>query len=129
MRLASPDRSIAADCSASELRGRAVLIRTGWDRHWGTDAYWEPGPYLASSFIDLLIRVGATLVGVDFWNVDDTGDPSRPAHTRLLAEGILIVEHLCNLSALPRTGFRFSAVPPRIVRGASFPVRAFAEID
>ncbi|MGD0267129.1 MAG: cyclase family protein [Candidatus Methylomirabilota bacterium] len=126
---ASPDRSIAADCSASELRGRAVLIRTGWDRHWGTDAYWEPGPYLASSFIDLLIRVGATLVGVDFWNVDDTGDPSRPAHTRLLAEGILIVEHLCNLSALPRTGFRFSAVPLRIVRGASFPVRAFAEID
>jgi kynurenine formamidase len=46
-----------------------------------------------------------------------------------LAEGILIVEHLCNLSALPRTGFRFSAVPLRIVRGASFPVRAFAEID
>jgi arylformamidase len=126
---ASPDRAIAVDCSASKLRGRAVLIRTGWDRHWGTDAYWEPGPYLASSFVDLLIRAGATLVGVDFWNVDDTGDPSRPAHTRLLAEGILIVEHLCNLSVLPRTGFRFSAVPLRIVRGASFPVRAFAEID
>jgi kynurenine formamidase len=126
---ASPDRSIAVDCSAPELRGRAVLIRTGWDRRWGTDAYWEPGPYLASSFVHLLIRAGATLVGVDFWNVDDTGDPSRPAHTRLLAEGILIVEHLCNLSALPRTGFRFSAVPLRIVRGASFPVRAFAEID
>ena len=76
-----------------------------------------------------MIRAGATLVGVDFWNVDDTGEPGRPAHTRLLAEGILIVEHLCNLSALPRTGFRFSAVPLRIVRGASFPVRAFAEID
>ena len=126
---ASPDRSIAVDCSASELRGRAVLVRTGWDRHWGTDAYWKPGPYLASSFVDLLIRAGATLVGVDFWNVDDTGEPGRPAHTRLLAEGVLIVEHLCNLSALPRTGFRFSAVPLRIVRGASFPVRAFAEID
>jgi len=126
---ASTDRSIAVDCSASELRGRAVLIRTGWDRHWGTDAYWQPGPFLAAGSVDLLIHGGATLVGVDFWNVDDTGDPSRPAHTRLLAEGILIVEHLCNLSALPRTGFRFSAVPLRIVRGASFPVRAFAEID
>jgi arylformamidase len=126
---ASPDRSIAVDCSASELRGRAVLIRTGWDRQWGTDAYWKPGPFLAAGSVDLLIHGGATLVGVDFWNVDDTGDPSRPAHTRLLAEGILIVEHLCNLSALPRTGFRFSAVPLRIVRGASFPVRAFAEID
>jgi kynurenine formamidase len=83
----SSDRSIALDCRTSDLCGRAVLVRTGWDRRWGTDAYWEPGPYLASSFIDLLIRVGATLVGVDFWNVDDTGDPSRPAHTRLLGEG------------------------------------------
>jgi len=126
---ASPDRSIAVDCSASELRGRAVLVRTGWDRHWGTDAYWKPGPFLTAGSVDLLIHGGATLLGVDFWNVDDTGDPSRPAHTRLLAEGILIVEHLCNLSALPRTGFRFSAVPLRIVRGASFPVRAFAQID
>jgi len=124
----SSDRSINLDCSASELRGRAVLVRTGWDRRWGTDAYWETGPYLAPSFVDLLIRAQATLVGVDFWNVDNTIDPSRPAHTRLLAEEILIVEHLCNLSALPRTGFRFSAVPLRIVRGASFPVRAFAEM-
>jgi kynurenine formamidase len=124
----SSDRSISLDCSASELRGRAVLIRTGWDRRWGTDTYWEPGPYLALPFVDLLIQAQATLVGVDFWNVDNTKDPSRPVHTRLLAEGILIVEHLCNLSALPRTDFRFSAIPLRIVRGASFPVRAFAEL-
>ena len=123
-----PDRSIALDCRPSEIRGRAVLVRTGWDRRWGTDAYWDPGPFLAASSVELLIRAGATLVGVDFWNVDNTEDPSRPAHTRLLAEDILIVEHLCNLSALPRTGFRFSAVPLRIVRGASFPVRAFAEM-
>ena len=125
---ASADRSIAHECSASELRGRAVLVRTGWDRRWGTGAYWEPGPFLADSFVDLLIRAGAILVGVDFWNVDNTEDPRRPAHTRLLAEGILIVEHLRDLSALPRTGFRFSAIPLRIVRGASFPVRAFAEL-
>ena len=120
--------AITLDCPASDLSGRAVLIRTGWDRRWGTDAYWEPGPYLAASTVDLLIQARAVLVGVDFWNVDNTQDPSRPAHTRLLAEEILIVEHLCNLSALPRTGFRFSAVPLRILRGASFPVRAFAEV-
>ena len=126
---ASADRSISHDCDLSELSGRAVLFRTGWDRRWGTDRYWEPGPFLGGELIDLLIRAKAALVGVDFWNVDNTEDPSRPAHTRLLAEGILIVEHLCNLSALPRTGFRFYAVPPRIVGGASFPIRAFAEIE
>ena len=39
-----------------------------------------------------------------------------------------VVEHLADLDRLPLDGFRFTAVPPRIVKGASFPVRAFAEI-
>jgi kynurenine formamidase len=119
---------ISLYCPEADLRGRAVLIRTGWDRRWGTGSYWSPGPFLAGPAIDLLVRAGAALAGVDFWNIDDTTDPSRPAHTRLLAAGILIVEHLANLAPLPRTGFRFFAVPPPIVRGASFPVRAFAEL-
>lgn len=124
----SAERAISPKMGEDELEGRAVLVGTGWDARWGTERYWEPGPCLARDFVDLLLRSGARLVGVDFWNVDDPDDASRPAHTRLLAEGILIVEHLANLSALPRTGFRFHAVPPRIVQGASFPVRAFAEI-
>lgn len=124
----SSSRSINLKADPSELDDRAVLIRTGWDKKWGTEGYWEPGPFLSEKSIDLLIRSRVKLVGVDFWNVDDTTDPARPAHTRLLAADILIVEHLCNLSALPRTGFRFYAVPLRIVCGASFPVRAFAEI-
>ena len=114
--------------SPEEVRGRAVLIRTGWDRHWGTDGYFTGDPWLSEATLDVLIDGGATLLGVDFNNVDDTNDPVRPAHTRLLAAGIPIVEHLRGLEALPREGFRFFAVPPAIVRGASFPVRAFAEL-
>jgi arylformamidase len=125
----SLNRSITLKNDPSELRGRAVLIRTRWDERWGTESYWDPGPYLAKESIDLLICSKVLLVGVDFWNVDDTMDPGRPVHTRLLTSNILIVEHLCNLSVLPRTGFRFYAVPLRIVKGASFPVRAFAEIE
>lgn len=116
------------DLELGDVRGRAVLVRTGWDRRWGTEAYWEPDPYLSPATLDALIQGGAALVGVDFNNVDDTTDPERPAHTRLLGAGIPIVEHLTNLEALPAGGFRFFAVPPRIVRGASFPVRAFAEL-
>jgi len=121
-------RAVDVVCADSDMEGKAVLIRTGWDSRWGTKSYWEPGPFLSHALIDRLVRVRPRLVGVDFWNVDDTGDPVRPAHTRLLAGGVLIVEHLTNLAALPREGFRFYAVPLRIVRGASFPVRAFAEI-
>jgi arylformamidase len=111
-----------------DVRGRALLVRTGWDRRWSTKDYWDPGPFFSEAGVQALVRSGAVLIGVDFANVDDTGDPSRPAHTILLAAGVIIVEHLTGLDALPRGGFTFSAVPPRIVRGASFPVRAFAEV-
>jgi kynurenine formamidase len=125
----SSNRSVTLQADTSELDERAALIRTGWDKKWGTEGYWEPGPFLSEKSIDLLIRSRVKLVGVDFWNVDDTMDPTRPAHTRLLASDVLIVEHLCNLSILPLTDFKFYAVPLRIVHGASFPVRAFAEME
>ena len=112
-----------------EIRGRAVLLRTGWDERWPGDSYWEPDPFLSPGAIDALLAGPAALVGVDFSNVDDTTDPTRPAHTRLLEAGVLIVERLTGLGQLPRQGFRFWAVPPRVVRGASFPVRAFAELE
>jgi kynurenine formamidase len=121
-------RAAHVDAAGDDLRGHAVLVRTGWDLHWGTDAYWQPPPFLASSSVDLLLDGGAALVGIDSWNVDDVRDPSRPAHTRLLAAGVPIVENLCGLGALPRLGFRFSAPALAVVGGASFPVRAYAEL-
>jgi arylformamidase len=121
-------RAVGLDPAGADLAGRAVLVRTGWDERWGTPEYWQPGPFLSGAALDLLVASGPALVGVDFWNVDDTADPARPAHTRLLDAGILVVEHLCGLGGLPRDGFRFSAVPLRIVGGASFPVRAYAEL-
>ena len=121
-------RPIDLGQGVEEVGGRALLVRTGWDRRWGTEGYWEPGPFFSEAGAEQLVRNGVFLVGVDFANVDDTADPARPAHTLLLGDGILIVEHLTGLAALPKSGFTFSAVPPRIVRGASFPVRAFAEV-
>ncbi|HET7235407.1 MAG TPA: cyclase family protein, partial [Actinomycetota bacterium] len=108
--------------------GRAVLIRTGWDARWGTDGYWTEGPFLTSDAVDRLLGGGATLVGVDFANVDDLGDLSRPAHTVLLGADVPIVENLRGLGPMPSEGFTFSAVPLAIRHGASAPVRAFAEI-
>jgi arylformamidase len=122
-------RAVNLVCRPEELSGKAVLVRTGWDERWGGERYWEPGPYLSAPALDLLVAAKPALVGVDFWNVDNTEDLSRPAHTRLLAAGILIVENMANLGALPPAGFRFYAAPLRIVRGASFPVRAFAEMS
>lgn len=118
---------VSLDLEPDEVAGRAVLVRTGRDRLWPEDPYWSNGPFLGEDAVDLLLEGGAALVGVDFANVDDVGDPARPAHTRLLEAGILIVENLRALGPLPRDGYRFSAAPLAVVGGASFPVRAFAE--
>ncbi|HUG88738.1 MAG TPA: cyclase family protein [Actinomycetota bacterium] len=116
------------EIEAGDLEGRAVLVRTGRDELWPSDEYWSRGPYLSERAIGALLGEGAALVGVDFGNVDDIEDPSRPAHTRLLEAGVLIVENLRGLGPLPREDFRFTAAPVAVVGAASFPVRAFAEI-
>jgi kynurenine formamidase len=109
------------------LGGLAVLVHTGWDRHFGTAKYGPGGhPYLTLDAVDLLVNRDAALVGIDSVNIDDTSTGERPAHTGLLAAGIPIVEHLTGLGALPPAGFRFHAAPPRIAGMVSFPVRAYA---
>ena len=111
-----------------DLKGKAVLIHTGWDRHWRTDAYFEDHPFVAEQAAEYLVEAGATLVGIDSHNIDDTRGKARPVHTILLGAGIAIVEHMRGLDALPDQGFRFSAAPPKITGFGTFPVRAFAEI-
>ena len=124
------DRGIGESYFAGKgLRGRAVLVRTGWDAHWRTPRYGEGHPFLTRGAAELLVREGAALVGIDSLNIDDAADGARPAHTLLLGAGIPIVEHLRGLGDLPATGFLFSAVPAPVRGMGSFPVRAFAVIS
>lgn len=111
-----------------DLLGKAVLIHTGWDQHWRTDAYFEDHPFVTEQAARYLVEAGATLVGIDSHNIDDTRGKARPVHTVLLGAGIAIVEHMRGLEALPDHGFRFSAAPPKITGFGTFPVRAFAEV-
>jgi arylformamidase len=118
----------AHDIAGLEVRGKAVLFHTGWDQHWRTDAYFAEHPFLTAAAARLLVQGGARLVGIDSHNIDDTRGRSRPVHTVLLGAGVLIVEHLTNLAAVPDEGFRFSAVPPKLAGVGTFPVRAFAQL-
>lgn len=110
------------------FKDKAVLIHTGWDKHWGTDHYFGAHPFLTRDAADYLKDNGAALVGIDSFNIDDTQDGSRPVHTILLGANIPIIEHLTNLSHLPDIGFKLFAAPPKIVGLGSFPVRVFAII-
>lgn len=113
-----------------DVSGRAVLLATGWDRHWGTEHYGDSAhPYLDGAAAEALVEGGATVVGIDSVNIDDTTVRSRPAHTALLEAGVPIVEHLTGLDALVGRSFRFHAVPAPVRGMGTFPVRAFAELD
>jgi kynurenine formamidase len=123
-------RALGAELFAGhELAGRAVLVDTGWSRHFGTPAYGQGHPHLTRAAAELLVRAGPRLVGIDSLNIDDISTGERPVHSLLLERDIRIVEHLTDLDRLPDQGFRFFAVPPRVRGLGSFPVRAFALLE
>jgi len=114
---------------ALDIRGKAVLVHTRWDRHWRTDQYFEGHPFLTADAARYLVERGVTLVGIDSLNIDDTADGRRPVHSTLLAHDIPIVEHLCGLDQLPDAGFKFFATPVKVKAFGTFPVRAFGIVN
>ena len=111
------------------LAGKAVLVHTGWARHWRTDQYFEGHPFLTREAAQSLVDSGAAFVGIDTYNIDDITDGTRPAHTILLGRRIPICEHMCGLENLPDEGFRFHAAPVKVRAFGTFPVRAYAVLD
>ena len=116
----------AANLESLDVRGKAVLVHTGWDRHWRTERYGVDHPFLTADAAHWLVENGAALVGIDSNNIDDTRARARPVHSRLLAANIPICEHMTGLGSLPDEGFRFSATPPKVRGMGTFPVRAYA---
>jgi arylformamidase len=114
---------------AKDLRNKAVLIHTAWDRHWRTDQYFEGFPHLAADLARWLRDAGVALVGIDSHNIDCTDTGERPVHSTLLGADIPIVEHLCGLDAVPESGCQFFAVPVKVKGFGTFPVRAFAAME
>lgn len=124
------DRAItAAALEHLDVKAKAVLFHTAWQMRWRTEDYSNGRhPFLSADAAAFLANAGAALVGIDSYNIDDTADGRRPAHSILLAAGIPIVEHLCGLRELPIIGFRFFAVPAKVKSFGTFPVRAFAMV-
>jgi arylformamidase len=115
-----------------DVAARAVLFRTDHSRHFATPAYLEGHPHLAAETAEALVASGAACVGIDSLNIDAIEGPEglgRPVHTTLLRHDIPIIEHLTSLGTLPANGFRFTAVPPKIVGLGTFTVRAFATVS
>jgi kynurenine formamidase len=130
-RKAAAERGISVtELAGLDLSGKAVLFHTGWDLHWRAEKYFDgTHPFVAEETAEYLAHSGAALVGIDSYNIDNTKDGNRPAHSLLLRHGIPIVEHLCRLSELPDQNFKFFAVPVKVKGFGTFPVRAFGIVS
>lgn len=123
-------RAVNKQClEKHDVKGKAVLIHTGWDQHWRNDRYFRGHSYLTEDAADFLLHEGAILAGIDSLNIDDTDDLTRPVHSLLLGANIPIIEHMCNLQFVPDCGFKFYAIPVKVRRFGSFPVRAFCIVS
>jgi len=125
------EREIDAEIlSGFDVKDKAVLLHTGWDKHWRTEEYSSGNhPFLTEDGATYLAKNGAALVGIDSFNLDSTADGNRHAHSILLGHDIPIVEHLRGLTDLPDSNFKFFAVPVKVKRFGTFPVRAFGLVS
>jgi kynurenine formamidase len=129
VRIAEDVKAIGAEAFRGvDVKKKALLVNTGWDRHWRTDQYFENHPHLTELAARYLVDAGALVVGIDSFNIDSTSDGTRPVHSILLRQAIPIIEHMCNLSEVPEAGATLTAAPVAVKGMGTFPVRAFATV-
>lgn len=106
-----------------------LLLRTGWDAKWKTSAYLEGFPVLSAEAARWLARQNMKGVGVDAISVDVVDSEQLPVHHALLGSGMVIVENLKALAALPENGFTFCCLPLPLADADGSPARAVAILD
>jgi kynurenine formamidase len=130
-------RARLVDCREAEANGtigpaavpdddsvEMVVFRTGWEDEWGTDRMTEH-PALAPETARRCAERGYS-VGTDALSPDPTGgDGGVPAHRAILGAGLLVVENLSNLGAVPDR-FELLAFPLRVDADGA-PARVVAE--
>jgi kynurenine formamidase len=104
---------------------KKIVLSTGWASAWGRPEYFSDHPRISGKSAAFLVSCGVELVGVDSPSVDR---PPFPAHVELLGNGVVIVENLTNLGAIPDDEFDLTVLPLKLVGRDGSPVRAVATV-
>lgn len=105
-----------------------LLFNLGWDKHWGTDAYFGNYPCMATEVLNYIIAGNYKGIGVDTISIDPMNKLTR--HRKLFQDkDIVIVENLTNLHLCGGDLFSFSCFPLKILGCDGSPVRAVAWFD
>jgi arylformamidase len=101
-----------------------VLFDTGWDRHWGSERYYREWSWLSPALAERLAAVGLKGVGLDTPSLDLVG--GQAAHDICAPAGMINIENLANLAALPERGAHLMVLPLKLDGTEASPVRAAA---
>jgi len=106
-----------------------ALINTGWDKHWGTNKYFDHFPFLSDEAAKFLANYNLKGIGLDFPSIDRIDSTDYPNHNLVLGKGMIILENLTKLGQLIDREFQFAAFPLKVHEGDGSPVRALAFIE
>ncbi|MBK8911074.1 MAG: cyclase family protein [Chlorobi bacterium] len=109
----------------------AVLLCTGWSRHWHSPERYlappTPGYGLAAAQM-LAQQRGVVGLGIDTHGIDRGSDTTFSVNNYWLHGGRFHLENLTNLESLPAAGFMLFVGALNIAGGAGSPARVLAMV-
>ena len=106
-----------------------VLFCTGWDKKWGTPAYYENFPCLTADAAAYLAALPLKGVGEDSISLDPCDSTDFPNHITLMKAGFINTENLTGLDALLGRRFTFVTLPLKFENADGCSCRAIAMED
>ena len=106
--------------------GARVLLRTGWDRHYGKPFFFQDFPCLTLEAARDLAKAGVALLGMDTPSPSPIDDPDQGIHKTLLGAGMVLVEGLANLHRIRGKECDLIVLPPLFKGFSGSPCRAVA---
>ena len=106
-----------------------VILKTGWAKLWGSEAYFKGFPALSLEAARWLSGFSLKGIGVDTISIDVMGSNTMEVHKQLLSNNINIIENLTNLDAVEQETFLFCCLPLKFQESDGAPVRAVAIED
>lgn len=104
-----------------------LLFSLGWDRFWGTEAYFGDYPCLTDEALCYIMDGQYKGIGFDVIGLDPIADTKLTRHNKLFAHNDIVnIENLKNLSLCGEDLFWFSCFPLKLAHCDGSPIRAVA---
>ncbi|MDV4152602.1 cyclase family protein [Clostridium sp. AL.422] len=103
-----------------------VILKTGWDKHWGSSSYLQGYPTLTEEAARWLCSFNIRGIGTDTISIDSFDSIDFEVHNTILSRGMLIIENMANLDKVVDEEITLVATPLKIENGDASPVRAIA---